>query len=250
MVTSRSNEDARIRTDASLSDRTRVFRDRLGAGARLARLLAPDLAPDAVVFGLAPGGVPVAYQVARFCRLPLEVAVAAPVAPPWSHAPAYGAVAWDGTAQFDAQLREVLALDRREAARALEAAYQQVAAATACRNRPLPVISDRPVVLVDDGAAPTIVVEAAVAALRNAGAGPLWLALAAQTRRSVQRLAAAVDRVYCVNLHFSCRFEAAHAYLELPPLGLSEAVAMTRASLIGSPVEAVTGVSASGPSAE
>jgi putative phosphoribosyl transferase len=246
MLAPRSNQDARIRTDEALSDRKHVFRDRLGAGARLARLLAPEVRPDAVTFGLAPGGVPVAWQVARHCGLPIEVAVAAAVAPPWGHAPAYGAVAWDGTAHFDQAMVEALDLDRREAARALEAACREVEEITAARRRPLPVVADRPAILVDDGSAPVIVLEAALAALRNAGAGPLWVALAAQTRRAVNRLAAAADRVYCVNLHRSCRFQASDAYLELGPLSTAEALAMTRAR----PRAAVTRVATSASRAE
>lgn len=231
MVATGSDQDTPIRSVAALRDRRRVFRDRIGAGARLARLIAPDVPADAVVFGLAPGGVPVAQQVSRFCRLPLEIAVVAPVVPPWNAAgPAYGAVAWDGSVQFDQTLLEALQLDRRDAARAIDGACQSVAGAIALvrGDRGLPVITDRPATLVDDGSAPVIVIEAAAAALRNAGARQLWVAVAASTRRSVQRLATVADRVYCVNLHFSCRFQAADAYLELAPLTLADAAELTR----------------------
>lgn len=53
-----------------------VFQDRREAGRVLGELVAsvPDL-KDAVVLGLVRGGVPVAFEVARTCRLPLDILV-------------------------------------------------------------------------------------------------------------------------------------------------------------------------------
>jgi putative phosphoribosyl transferase len=52
------------------------FKDRPQAGKELARhLLEYAESPDVVVLALARGGVPVAFQVARSLRLPLEVLV-------------------------------------------------------------------------------------------------------------------------------------------------------------------------------
>ena len=50
------------------------FRDRTEAGRLLAEKLAAYIArPDVLVLGLPRGGVPVAYQVSRALRAPLDI---------------------------------------------------------------------------------------------------------------------------------------------------------------------------------
>jgi predicted phosphoribosyltransferase len=53
-----------------------VFRDRSDAGRPLARRLAGLASDDVVVLGLPRGGVPVAAEVARLLRAPLDVVLA------------------------------------------------------------------------------------------------------------------------------------------------------------------------------
>ena len=51
------------------------FADRVDAGRRLAALLEPLRASGPVVVGMARGGVPVAFEVARILGAPLDVVV-------------------------------------------------------------------------------------------------------------------------------------------------------------------------------
>jgi putative phosphoribosyl transferase len=53
-----------------------IFTDRSAAGVELARLVTErNLRPPILVLGLRRGGVPVAYEVARALRAPLDVMV-------------------------------------------------------------------------------------------------------------------------------------------------------------------------------
>src|ERR1700692_3099649 len=75
-----------------------VFQDRREAGRVLGDLVAalPDL-KDAVVLGLVRGGVPVAYEVARACGLPLDILVVRKLGVPGEEELAMGAIASGGS---------------------------------------------------------------------------------------------------------------------------------------------------------
>ena len=75
----------------------RPFRDRTEAG----RLLAGKLTgyanhADVIVFGLPPGGVPVAYEVARALNAPLDVFLLRKLGVPGDEELAMGAIATGG----------------------------------------------------------------------------------------------------------------------------------------------------------
>jgi len=76
-----------------------IFRDRRDAGRVLAQAVVevrlPDL-KDATVLGLVRGGVPVAYEVAVACGLPLDVMIVRKIGAPGNREFAMGAVASGG----------------------------------------------------------------------------------------------------------------------------------------------------------
>jgi len=74
-----------------------LFRDRRDAGRRLAeRLEVYSNRPDVIVLALPRGGVPVAYEVARALRAPLDVFVVRKLGVPGCEELAMGAVATGG----------------------------------------------------------------------------------------------------------------------------------------------------------
>lgn len=176
------------------------FADRRQAGAILAEALA-HLADrdDLVVLGLPRGGVPVAYEVARSLRAPLDVFVVRKLGMPGHEEYALGAiasggvrvmnddaVAWFGAspATIEAVARaEHLELDRRERA------YRD--------GRPPVPLRGRVVVLVDDGLATGSTMRAAVMAVRRLGPARIVVAVpvgAVETCRSLRETA---DEVVC-----------------------------------------------------
>jgi putative phosphoribosyl transferase len=210
-------EDDRVLSPAALMDLPRVFRDRPHAGRFLARLIADEIELDTVVCAIPPGGVIVGARVARYHRLPLEAAITADIRAPWATGPVFGAVAWDGNVQLDQPLLADLSLSREELRRAIDSAFAELARAAEVfrADRPPPVVHERGVVLVSDGLGSTHALSAAIAALRNAGASPIVLALPTARRRDLQRLAHEVDRTYCASVHVRCSFRPAEAYERL-----------------------------------
>ena len=77
------------------------YTDRAHAGQVLASKITALQLADPVVLGLARGGVPVAAQVARALRAPLQVCVARKIGAPGQPELALGAVTADGPPTYD-----------------------------------------------------------------------------------------------------------------------------------------------------
>src|SRR3954462_9775986 len=121
----------------------RPFRHRAHAGRLLAAVVG-ELGPDALVLGLARGGVPVAAEVARVHGAVLDVLVVRKVGHPAQPEYALGAVTEDGAVagddMSDAAVDEQLVAARPQAGRLRG-------------GRPRAPIGGRTVVVVDDGLA-------------------------------------------------------------------------------------------------
>ena len=113
----------------------RVFRDRREAGQVLASLLSSYRGkPDVIVLGLARGGLPVAFEVARELGAPLDAFIVRKLGAPGHEEFAVGALASGGRVVVNddvlrglkitpAQLREIAEREARELVRR-EAAYR------------------------------------------------------------------------------------------------------------------------------
>src|SRR4051812_12838484 len=90
----------------------RIFHDRTQAGHLLAeRLMKYADDPAALVLGLPRGGVPVASEVARQLRLPLDVLVVRKMGVPCQQELAMGAIAPDGVCVLNDELVELLGIE-------------------------------------------------------------------------------------------------------------------------------------------
>jgi putative phosphoribosyl transferase len=139
--------------------RTPRFADRASAGRRLADAL-PDI-PDAVVAGLARGGVPVAAEVAHALRAPLDVLVVRKIGHPQQPEYALGAVTEDGVAvppDVPAELAQPQLERARELARCLRG------------DVPALPLAGRAAVIVDDGLATGRTMTAALESAERRGA--------------------------------------------------------------------------------
>ncbi len=176
-----------------------LFQDRRDAGRVLAQLVAklPDL-QDAIVLGLPRGGVPVAFEVARTCQLPLDILVVRKLGAPGQRELAMGAVASSGIVVrnpevllelhvTDAVLRAVTERELREVERC-ERAYRG--------DLPPPTIEGRTVILVDDGLATGASMKAAARAVRPI-ACQVVIAVPAGARTVCCELQGEADRVIC-----------------------------------------------------
>lgn len=177
------------------------FVDRRTAGRILAgRLLGYAGNPNVVVLALPRGGVPVAYEVARALRAPLDVFVVRKLGYPGHEELAMGAIASGGTIVVDPTLASSLSpeqLDtvaRRELAelRRREQAY---------RNGRRPVdVGGKTIIVVDDGLATGASMQAAVRALRKLDVERIVVAIPVASRQAIESLRPEVDDVVAVSV--------------------------------------------------
>jgi putative phosphoribosyl transferase len=177
-----------------------VFRDRADAGVRLGAVLAEREWRDPVVLALPRGAVPVGYEVARAIGAALDVFVVCKIGSPGQPELGMGAVAEDRSVVATERIIHALDVTEEEFDRAAATAAAEVERrVTRYRGgRPLPELTDRDVIVVDDGLATGVTAEAALLALRRAGTGRLVLAAPVGAHDSVRRLRAIADDVVCV----------------------------------------------------
>lgn len=197
-----------------LRNRTQVFRDRGHAGTVLADMLAAFHGEHGFVLGIPAGGVPVAAEIARRLRWPLDVAVVSKITLPWNTEAGYGAVAFDGTVRLNQELIERLALGEEVVqegiARTREKVRRRVARLRG--DRPFPDLRDCFALLVDDGLASGFTLLTAVDALRKLGAAKIVAALPTGHLEAVHKIVAATGAVYCANIRQGWGFAVAEAY--------------------------------------
>jgi putative phosphoribosyl transferase len=177
-----------------------VFRDRADAGVRLGAVLAEREWRDPVVLALPRGAVPVGYEVARAIGAALDVFVVCKIGSPGQPELGMGAVAEDRSVVATERIIHALDVTEDEFDRAAATAAAEVERrVTRYRGgRPLPELTDRDVIVVDDGLATGVTAEAALLALRRAGTGRLVLAAPVGAHDTVRRLRAIADDVVCV----------------------------------------------------
>jgi predicted phosphoribosyltransferase len=148
----------------------RAFPNRAEAG----RLLAEKLekyagCDDVIVLGLPRGGVPVAYEVAKSLRAPLDVFIVRKLGVPGFEELAAGAIASGGVRVLNEDVLRALpnADEIIESVTTKETAELERREKSYRDDRPSPELRDRVVILVDDGLATGATMHAAVKALRQ-----------------------------------------------------------------------------------
>ncbi|MFP5249829.1 MAG: phosphoribosyltransferase [Acidobacteriota bacterium] len=176
-----------------------VFEDRRDAGRVLAPLVAalPDL-EGGIVLGLPRGGVPVAYEVARAARLPLDLLMVHKLGAPGQRELAIGAVASGGIVALNAELVEAFHLSEASIRAAVEHEQEEIARRESLYREGMPAlrIDGRTVVLVDDGLATGATMRAAARVVRSQ-ARRLIVAVPVAASSVCEQLQAEADRVVC-----------------------------------------------------
>ena len=176
------------------------FENRAEAGEKLATKLSRYAnRPDVLVLALPRGGVPVAYQVARALRAPLDVFIVRKLGVPGYEELAMGAIASSGVRvmneevirhlDFPQTVIDSIAQREGKELRRRESLYRG--------NRPAPNVQDRTVILVDDGLATGSTMRAAAVALRQMRPSKLIVAVPVAAPEICAEFRSEVDEVVC-----------------------------------------------------
>jgi putative phosphoribosyl transferase len=177
-----------------------IFQDRIEAGVRLAEALERYRSARPVVLGLPRGGVPVAYEVARALRAPLDVWIVRKLGTPGQPELGMGAVSEGGAIFRDRKIIEAVGASDLDVARtvARETAEVERRVRLFRGTRPAPALRDRTVIVVDDGVATGGTTRAALIALRGLEPRRLVLAVPVGARETIESLRMEVDDLVCL----------------------------------------------------
>ena len=214
-------------------DRTFVFKDRLHAGELLADKLRPLLADrDTCLLAVPAGGVAVGYAVSHKLKIPLDIAIVRKIQIPWNTEAGFGAVTWDGRVL----LNELLVAQLGLSTEIVEQCISQTREIVRQRmqkfngNRPLPELTGRTVVLVDDGLASGFTMVAAVESVRTKKPRGIVIAVPTASMGAIDLLAPKVDELVCLNVRHGPIFAVADAYEKWYDLTDEEVLELLRRS--------------------
>lgn len=177
------------------------YTDREDAGKKLAAALQKYQGQkDVVVFGLPRGGVPVAFEVARQLKAPLDILVVRKIGVPGQPELAMGAVASGGVVIRNEQVIRAVGVGSDRFDAAVGAARDELTERDAAlRGAELSVdLTDRTVIVVDDGMATGSTMRAAVEALRTMQPERIVIGVPVGAPEVVDQMGAIADDVVCL----------------------------------------------------
>ncbi|MEJ2560252.1 MAG: phosphoribosyltransferase [Anaerolineae bacterium] len=178
-----------------------LFKDRADAGRRLAEELSGYSGrTDVIVLGLPRGGVPVAFEVAKGLKAPLDIFLVRKLGAPGQKELAMGAIAPGRVRVLNRdvvqalnisdEIIEAIAAEEQQELERRERAYRG--------DRPKPDVRGRTLILVDDGLATGASMRAAVIALRGQEPGGIIVAVPTAAPETCEALKDEVDEIVCV----------------------------------------------------
>lgn len=177
----------------------RVFRDRTDAGDVLARRLESYRGADTVVLALPRGGVPVAFQVAEALSAPLDVVVVRKLGAPKFPELAVGAIAGGGVLITNDDTIRAFDIDPETLEEIAEAQWRELhRRETAYRgDRPPADVTNKTVIVVDDGLATGSTMLAALTAIRAQSPARVVVAVPVAPADTCEELSHIADDVIC-----------------------------------------------------
>ncbi len=154
---------------------------------------------DVVILALPRGGVPVAYEIAKALVVPLDVFIVRKLGVPGHEELAMGAIATGGVTVFNDSIVRDLSIST--------VAIQQVTQSELAElkrrellyrgQRPFPILTNKSIILVDDGIATGATIKAAIKALRQQKPASIIVAIPVAALSTYQEIAKQVEKIIC-----------------------------------------------------
>jgi len=180
-----------------------IFANRTEAGQELALHLRNYAnRDDVIVLGAPRGGVPVAFEVARELKAPLDVFVLRKLGVPGHEELAFGAIASGGTRILDRNTIEAFGLTGLDIERVTRSERLELERRERAYrgSRPPLDVSGLTVILVDDGIATGSSMRVAIHALREMRPAALVIATPVAPRSTCNHLGLEVDEFVCLEM--------------------------------------------------
>lgn len=177
-----------------------TFTDRTDAGQQLGEELVDQDVDGDIVLAIPRGGLPLGRAVADALDLPLDIVVAQKMGAPHNPEYAIGAVASDGSVWRNEEAISSLDVDETylEEQREETADAAREKAERYRSDQGPPELSERIVIIVDDGIATGATARACIERVDSAGASHIILAVPVSSPRTLDELRPTVDEIVCL----------------------------------------------------
>lgn len=177
------------------------LQNRQDAGQKLAPLLKKYRSERPIVLGIPRGGVIVAAEVAQKLDAPLDVLIVRKIGAPTNEEVAIGAVMPDGSVVLDEELIKKWRISEEYIQKAAANQAVEIQRRQQLYRRPGHTLelTEKTVILVDDGIATGYTMEAAVRGLRKYSPKAIVIAVAVAPREVIARLQQVADAVVCLD---------------------------------------------------
>jgi putative phosphoribosyl transferase len=177
-----------------------IFKNRADGGRKLAaRLTRYANRGDVLVLALPRGGVPVAYEVSKELKAPLDVFLVRKLGVPGYEELAMGAIASGGVRVINEELVNYLGIPEEviDSIAAVEQRELERRAVAYRDDRPAPNVKDCVVILIDDGLATGSTMRAAAASLRLQKPRRIVVAVPVSSPETCEEFRSEVDEIVC-----------------------------------------------------
>lgn len=220
---------SRVVDDPDLRERVQVFEDRFHAGRVLAEMLREHVSPkNSILLAVPAGGVPVGYEVSTRLSLQMGLIIVRKLQIPWDPEAGFGAISWDGELVLNEELVKQLELTRdmiRESARkAMKSIRARIKKFR--KDKLMPNMRGRVVILVDDGLASGYTMLAAAKSVKKIKVRKIVVAAPTASTNAIKLLSREVDLIVCPNIRSTPIFAVADAYRSWHDLTDEEVLAL------------------------
>ena len=205
---------AEVIEEESLRNKTRVFRDRLEAGDRLARRLEKYKDKKGLVLVIPSGGIPIGIRISQHLELPLDLVISRKIPIPGNPEAGFGALSFEGSLFLNEPLVRELRLTQEEIRKLSIPVLEDIQHRNAVfrGGRPFPDLWGKIVIVVDDGLASGYTMMASINFVKKGEPSRVVVAIPTAPESSIQLISAQVDEILCLNIRRGFFFAVADAY--------------------------------------
>lgn len=177
------------------------FKDRKEAGVKLAEKLQQYRDGNSIILALPRGGVVVGYEISKILNIPLNIVVVRKIGAPRQPEFGIGAISENGILILDEPLIGTLGYSREEINKIIKKERNELKRRIELyrKNKPLPELRNKTVILVDDGIATGVTAKAAIDAVRKSEPENLILAVPVCAYDTLQSFEKQADKIICLH---------------------------------------------------
>lgn len=200
--------------EIELRNRINVFEDRRDAGIRLAEKLNRYKDSNGIILAIPSGGVPVAVEVSRCLRLPLDLIVVRKIQIPYNPEAGFGAMDPDGEVILNRELLSRLMLTDDEINNQIKRTAEVISKREKFfrGGKPFPTVNNKHVIIIDDGLASGYTMLSAIRFLKKRFPAIIIVAIPTGHDRAINIIKAEVEEIVCLNVRAGFSFAVADAY--------------------------------------